>query len=103
MHLFLYQEFSLRPRTISAGKPGHRLTSAEPDGAIGDPDRNGASVRSEPAILRHVLRPGSKAPAANFATASKLARKPSCPSGSPPPSSRLSATPRLRRENGQDH
>src|ERR1017187_9528532 len=103
MHLSLCYEFFTAPRPISAGKQGSRLTSAEPDGADPDPDRNGHATAKEPARSQPGPPPGSREPVAISQAASKWEGMPSYPSGSPLPSSRPSAAPRLRRGNGQDH
>src|ERR1035437_1326804 len=102
MHLSLYYEFFTAPRPISAGKHGSHLTSAEPDGLDRDPDRNEHATPKEPARSQPGPRRGNRAPVANFAAVSKLARMPSYPSGSPPPSTRPSAVPGLRQGNGRN-
>src|ERR1700730_4856230 len=102
MHLSLCYEFFTAPRPILAGKQGSWITSAEPDGPDRDPDRNERATPRAPPRSQPDQPPESKAPVANSAAASKLERMPSYPSGSPLPSARPSAAPRLRLGNGQD-
>src|SRR5271169_3758048 len=100
MHFSLCYEFFTAPRPISAGKQGSQLLSAEPDGADPYPDRNVHATPKEPPRSPPAPRRGNRALAVNSAAASKPAETPSYPSGSPPPSTRPSAAPGLRRGNG---